>query len=690
MNTLMARYSKKSINSILSLALLVGLLSMLPGATEKANATCTTSIKVTFNFQGGTVTGLSSRKFSKTVGDCDGTFPVQIPTRAGYTFAGWLTQSSTSIGGTAIDGLESTTTSWTPTEAQLDSDTGYEWDPSFAVYANWMSVPYSVTYDFNGGVSDTSSAALPEQFSGNTFLVGSRINDSVITLPIPVKSGYTFAGWEYSGRTYALGTQFTMPSTAVTFTAVWSAITYNITFNGNGNTSGSAPPALTFTTGDTPTSISSSYNPNNLELTGYTFGGWSQQDTTTAVTSYGSPADVTLYAIWVGNTYNVSYALGSGVTGTIPASQIAQRVGSVIALPLTGDIARASFTHIGWTNGASFYGIGASYTVTSQNVIFSPVFTRNTVTITYNSNGATSGSAPANQSYEIGSGPLALRGNTGNLAKTGYLFIGWQETPTAASGVSLSNYTPTTGITLYARWEANAYLVLYDVATAGTQWFDWYQTGYTPITFRTPEKTGYTFAGFYSAKTGGVRLGNLSDNYATYTPSMACNNYNPCYTVAAWARWTPITYAISYNGNGATVGNVPANQSFTSGNAKTTLSGNTGSLEKPGYTFGGWATTSTGTLKITSYSSSANQTLYAIWKPISLKVIFYGNGGRVTTSSLTSSANTPIVLPTPIRTGYRSQGWFTATTGGTLIGQAGAQYVPTSAITLYPQWVRSS
>jgi len=365
-------------------------------------------------------------------------------------------------------------------------------------------------------------------------------------------------------------------------------------------------------------------------------------------------------------------------------------MGSIITLPLSGDIAKAGYTHIGWSNGASFFGIGVSYTVTSQNVIFSPVFTRNTVTISYDPNGATSGSAPASQSYEIGSGPLALRGNTGNLAKTGYLFIGWQETPTAASGVSISNYTPTTGITLYARWEANGYLVLYDVATAGTQWFDWYQTGYTPITFRTPEKTGYAFAGFYSAKTGGVRLGNSSDNYATYTPSMACNNYNPCYTVSAWARWTPITYAISYNGNGATVGNVPANQSFTSGNAKTTLSGNTGSLEKSGYTFGGWATTSTGTTKITSYSSSANQTLYAIWKPISLKVIFYGNGGSVATSSLTSSANTPIVLPTPIRTGYRSQGWFTATTGGTLIGQAGAQYVPTSAITLYPQWVRSS
>jgi len=690
MNILIARYSKKSINSILALALLVSLFSMVPWASEKANAACTTSLnKVTFNYQGGTVPGLSSRKYSKTVSDCDGTFAVQIPTRTGYLFAGWLTQSSVAIGGETIPGLTSTSTTWTPSEDQLNPDTGYEWDPSFAVYAVWTSVPYSVTYDFNGGVSDASSASLPEQFAGNTFLVGSRINGSVVSLPVPVKTGYVFAGWGYSGTTYALGSQFTMPSSAVTFTAQWTPITYNITFNGNGNSSGSVPPSLTYTSGNAPTAISSTYNSNGLQLTGYTFAGWSRQDTTTALSSYGSMADVTLYAIWTGNTYSVSYSLGSGVSGTTPAAQTNKRVGSIITLPITNDIAKTGYTHIGWSNGSSLFGIGASYTVTSQNVVFSPVFTRNSVTISYDANGATSGSSPANQSYDVGTGPLALRANTGNLSKTGYLFIGWQETPTAAVGVSLTNYTPTTGITLFARWEANAYLVLYDVTTAGRQWSDWYQTGYTPITFRTPEKTGYTFTGFYTAKTGGTRLGNSSDGYATYAPNMSCNNYNPCFTVYAYARWTPKTYTISFDANNASSGSVPANQSYTTGNSKTTLSGKPESLVRTGYTFGGWSTTSGGTTAVTSYGSTADQTFYAIWKPISFKVIFYGNGGSVTTSSLTSSANTPIVLPTPIRTGYRSEGWFTGTTSGSLIGQAGAEYVPTSAITLYPHWVRS-
>ena len=686
MNSIISNYSKKSINSILSLTLLVSLLSIVPWATEKAHATCApTGITATFNFQGGTVPGLG-RKKSKVVQDCSGTIAVEIPTRAGYTFAGWLDDTSPIAGGVAYENLTPTSTSWTPSAADLDPDTGY--GSNFAIFANWTANPYKVNYDFNGATSN-ALASIPDQSPGNTFLIGSTISGSVVALPVPVRTGYTFAGWQNSGKTYAIGSQFQMPNAEVTFTAMWSAVTYNITFNGNGNSSGTVPPALTFTTGNEPTSISSTYNSNNLALAGYTFAGWSLPDTTTVVTSYGSMADVTLYAIWTGNTYSATYSLGSGVTGTTPTAQTGKRAGTSITLATRGDIVKPGFILVRWTDGVSSYDLGSTFTFGSSSKTFSPVFVRNNVTISYDANGATSGSVPANQSYDLGTGPLALRANTGNLVKTGYLFIGWQETPTAAVGVSATSYIPTTGITLYARWEANGYLVLYDQSTGGKQWSDWYQTGSTPITFRTPEKTGYTFTGFYTAKTGGTRIGNSSDGYATYAPNMSCNNYNPCFTVYAYARWTPKTYVISYDANNASSGSVPANQNYITGNAKTTLSGKPDSLVRTGYTFGGWSTTSGGTAEVTSYGSTADQTFYAIWKPISYKVIFYGNGGSVTTSSLTSSANSPIVLPTPTRTGYRSEGWYTATAGGTLIGQAGAQYVPTAAITLYPHWVRS-
>jgi len=680
------RRSKKSFIGLLVLSLFSMVLSMSPRGSEIASASCSpTGLSMSFNYQGGTVPGLSSLKKSKTFQDCGGTFTFPIPTRTGYSFAGWL-DATLDAGGSPVENLNVDSTTWTPNATQLDATDGYDWP--FAVFASWNPIPHSVTYNFNGADGNTL-AQTSDQVPGDKFLIGSRETGSVVSLPIPTRTGYTFAGWQYSGITYTLGTQFTMGNSGVTFTALWSATTYNITFNGNGSTSGSAPPSLTYTSGNAPTAISSSYNDNNLQLSGYTFAGWSRQDTTTPVTSYGSAADVTLFAIWTGATYSISYSLGSGVTGTTPTTQSNKRANSTITTPVVGDIAKTGYTLIGWSDGTSLTGVGATYTVPSRNVIFTPVFTRNSVTISYDANGATSGSVPASQVYDLGSGPLALRGNTGNLAKTGYLFIGWQETPTAAVGVSSSTYTPSTGITLFARWEANGYLVLYDQATGGKQWFDWYQTGYTPITFRTPVKEGYDFAGFFTAKTGGVRLGNATDGYATYAPNMSCNNYNPCFTVYAYARWTPKTYVISYNPNNASSGSVPANQSYTTGSAKTTLSDKPELFVRTGYTFGGWATTSGGTAAVTSYGSTADQTFYAIWKPISYKVIFYGNGGTVTTSSLTSSANSPIVLPTPTRTGYRSEGWFTGTTSGTLVGQAGAQYVPSAAITLYPHWVRS-
>lgn len=50
--------------------------------------------------------------------------------------------------------------------------------------------------------------------------------------------------------------------------------------------------------------------------------------------------------------------------------------------------------------------------------------------------------------------------------------------------------------------------------------------------------------------------------------------------------------------------------------------------------------------------------------------------------------NPTISLPTPTRSGYTFNGWFTAATGGTLIGAAGASYTPyaDASITMYAQW----
>ena len=81
-------------------------------------------------------------------------------------------------------------------------------------------------------------------------------------------------------------------------------------------------------------------------------------------------------------------------------------------------------------------------------------------TVTYNANGATAGTAPtdSNSPYVINSDVTVL-GNTGDLAKTGHTFNGWN---TAANGSGTSyaagaQFTITANTTLYAQWIPNKY-----------------------------------------------------------------------------------------------------------------------------------------------------------------------------------------------------------------------------------------
>lgn len=78
-----------------------------------------------------------------------------------------------------------------------------------------------------------------------------------------------------------------------------------------------------------------------------------------------------------------------------------------------------------------------------------------TNTVRYNANGATSGSAPADQ-YVINGGGVSTAANSGLLSKSGYSFAGWSTSAdgsgityvAGSSGVVVSN----SNLTLYAKW----------------------------------------------------------------------------------------------------------------------------------------------------------------------------------------------------------------------------------------------
>jgi uncharacterized repeat protein (TIGR02543 family) len=79
-------------------------------------------------------------------------------------------------------------------------------------------------------------------------------------------------------------------------------VTYTMTYDANGATSGSVPSSGSFTSGGAATAVSS--NSGSLVRTGYTFGGWNTAADGTGTpyaagsSTYSTNADVTLYAVW--------------------------------------------------------------------------------------------------------------------------------------------------------------------------------------------------------------------------------------------------------------------------------------------------------------------------------------------------------------------------------------------------------
>ena len=106
--------------------------------------------------------------------------------------------------------------------------------------------------------------------------------------------------------------------------------------------------------------------------------------------------------------------------------------------------------------------------------------------------------------------------------------------------------------------------------------------------------------------------GITADVAGTYTFTINTSSTNPQLSVTY-----PTKYTVTYNGNGNTSGSAPAAVDYANG-ATVTVAGNTGSLAKTGYDFGGWNTKADGTG--TNYTAgsgtftiSANTTLYAKW-----------------------------------------------------------------------------
>ena len=195
----------------------------------------------------------------------------------------------------------------------------------------------------------------------------------------------------------------------------------------------------------------------------------------------------------------------------------------------------------------------------------------------------------------------------------------------------------------------------------------------TAVTLPTPARSDYIFAGWYTAASGGTRVGGVGESY---TPSANITLY------AQWGKPCNVTY----NANGGSCGTTSEKYSGTA----LTLPAPT----RDGYWFIGWYDAAEGGNKIgdagAKYNPAGEITLYAHWQEaIKYTVTYNANSGSCGTASATYEG-TALTLPTPTKTGYTFNGWYTAASGGTKIGDAGATYIPSANSTLYAQWTINS
>ncbi|WP_447951979.1 InlB B-repeat-containing protein [Chryseobacterium koreense] len=195
--------------------------------------------------------------------------------------------------------------------------------------------------------------------------------------------------------------------------------------------------------------------------------------------------------------------------------------------------------------------------------------------------------------------------------------------------------------------------------------------------------TGYTFAGWATSANGAV---TYADG-ASFTMGIS--------DVTLYAKWTPTTYTLTYNGNGSGGGAAPTdpNNPYAVG-ATVTVLGNTGNLTKSCANFTGWNTAANGSgtsyAPGATFSINANTVLYAQWVSTTKTVTFNSNGGTGTMTSQSACTATALSTNTFTRTGYTFTGWNIAANGSGTAYVNNENYSFTADATLYAQWTANN
>lgn len=514
-----------------------------------------------------------------------------------------------------------------------------------------------ITYDYTRNKYNLTIDPSGGNYTGNTSVemyYGASINIGTIS-----KTGFTFGGWEASSGELQ-GNTFTISDRDATLTAGWVANNYKyIVYHEKMNTDGNTYTNAEADSGEAQ--YGSTISPSTKSYTG--FSSPAKRSLTIQVDTSNPPTKNVLNYRYARNTYTLTINPNGGTYGG-SSSNTTKSMYYDTSTTLSSPT-RSGYRFDGWTKSAGTLS-GNTFTIGASNA---------TVTANW---------SPIEYSYTVKHYKMNASGSGYTLADTttGSDTYGSRVTPalktytgfTKPSSKSITIQTDESKNVVEYYYTRNSYTLTinpnggtYDGSSSNTTISMYYGAS---TTLSTPSRTGYNYTW---TKTSGTLSGS------TFTMGSS--------SATVTASWTAKTMSVTLNANGGS----------SSTTSKTVTYNSTyGTLPTPtrtGYSFDGWYTSNTGGTKITSsttVSKTTSHTLYAHWTANTYTVTFNANGGSVgTTSKTVTYGSTYGTLPTPTRSGYTFNGWYTSSSGGTEKTSSSTVSI-TANQTLYAHWTQNT
>ena len=480
--------------------------------------------------------------------------------------------------------------------------------------AKWEAIVYGITYE------NLKGASMP---SKTTY----TIEDETFALQsLSGVVGYDFVGW-YDGEQEV--TEIAQGSHGdIALTAKWEAIVYNVIYEYD-DTIGDVAEGDSLKESYT---IEDDFDFVTLECftEGYHFDGWyTQKDLGTGeqVTGIdlGTIGDITVYAHWGLEVYDITYVGTDGVTSTNPVNYTIESETFTIS-----DLTKVGYTFDGWFEDEACE-VAADTTVeigSTGDLVFYASWTPIEYTITYNLYGGGWDGEPNPGSYTIETGA-----ELADPVLEGSFFVGWYDSAEGGALVTSIEVGEIGNRTLYARW------LTFDSEGGSevTGGVSYSASGVTEP--EAPSLDWYDFGGWYLDET-------YEERYDFALPEVS---------MTVHALWIPIEYEIEYVLGGGE--NSPSNPATYNVEDSVVFE----DAYREGYTFNGWygnAEFTTEQVTGVEVGSHGKVTVYASFS-INQYTISFETGGGTTVSEITQDYGTAIAAPAqPAKAGYAFIGWY--------------------------------